>query len=76
MGAEAPVADADGVFGAIFGVWNVFQSPGVDFRLIALGAMLPLAIDAPFRSHIGQMGLWPLVEGWRIAPTFRSGACR
>ena len=23
------------VFGAIFGVWNVFQSPGLDFRLIA-----------------------------------------
>ena len=26
------------VFGSIFGVWNVFQSPGLDFRLIALGA--------------------------------------
>ena len=34
--------------GSIFGVWNVFQSSGLDFRLIALGAVLPLAIDAPF----------------------------
>ena len=38
-------------FGSIFGVWNVFQSPGLDFRLIVLGALLPLAIDAPFRSQ-------------------------
>jgi hypothetical protein len=38
-------------FGSIFGVWNVFQSPGVDFRLIALGALLPLAIDAPFGAQ-------------------------
>ena len=30
-------------FGSIFAVWNVFQSPGLDFRLIALGALLPLA---------------------------------
>jgi hypothetical protein len=35
-------------FGSIFGVWNVFQSPGLDFRLIALGALMPLALDAPF----------------------------
>jgi hypothetical protein len=35
-------------FGAIFGVWNVFQSGGLDFRLVALGAVLPLAVDAPF----------------------------
>ncbi len=39
------------VFGSIFGVWNVFQSPGLDFRLIAGGALLPLLIDAPFRSQ-------------------------
>jgi hypothetical protein len=39
------------VFGAIFGVWNVFQSPGLDFRLIAAGALLPLVLDAPFRSQ-------------------------
>jgi hypothetical protein len=35
-------------FGSIFGVWNVFQSPGLDFRLIALGALLPLVLDLPF----------------------------
>jgi hypothetical protein len=34
--------------GSIFAVWNVFQSSGLDIRLIALGAVLPLAIDAPF----------------------------
>jgi hypothetical protein len=38
-------------FGSIFAVWNVFQSPGLDFRLVALGALLPLALDAPFRSQ-------------------------
>jgi len=36
------------VFGSIFGVWNVFQSPGLDFRLIALGALLPTLLDLPF----------------------------
>jgi hypothetical protein len=36
------------VFGSVFGVWNVFQSPGLDFRLIALGAMLPTLLDLPF----------------------------
>jgi hypothetical protein len=38
-------------FGAIFGVWNVFQSSGLDFRLVAAGALLPLAIDAPFGAQ-------------------------
>jgi hypothetical protein len=38
------------VFGSIFAVWNVFQSPGLDFRLIAVGALLPLVLDAPFRA--------------------------
>ena len=39
------------VFGAIFGVWNVFQSSGLDFRLVALGSLLPLLIDAPFGAQ-------------------------
>ena len=39
------------VFGAIFGVWNVFQSPGLDFRLVAVGALLPTLIDAPFGAQ-------------------------
>jgi hypothetical protein len=38
-------------FGAIFLVWNVFQSSGLDFRLIALGALLPEILDAPFGSQ-------------------------
>jgi hypothetical protein len=38
-------------FGAIFGVWNVFQSSGLDFRLVAGGAVLPLVIDAPFGAQ-------------------------
>jgi hypothetical protein len=38
-------------FGAIFGVWNVFQSPGLDFRLIVAGALLPELIDLPFRAQ-------------------------
>ena len=39
------------VFGAIFGVWNVFQSPGLDFRLIAIGALLPQLLDLPFGAQ-------------------------
>jgi len=39
------------VFGAIFGVWNVFQSPGLDFRLIVIGAVLPTLIDLPFGAQ-------------------------
>ena len=39
------------VFGAIFGVWSVFQSSGLDFRLVAIGAVLPELIDAPFRAQ-------------------------
>src|SRR4029079_11454491 len=35
-------------FGSMFAVWNVFQSPGLDFRLITLGALMPLLLDAPF----------------------------
>jgi hypothetical protein len=34
--------------GSTFAVWNVFQSTGLDIRLIAVGAVLPLLIDAPF----------------------------
>ncbi len=38
-------------FGAIFGVWNVFQSSGLDFRLVALGALVPELVDAPFGAQ-------------------------
>jgi hypothetical protein len=37
--------------GAVFGAWNVFQSSGLDFRLVAAGALLPLALDAPFGAQ-------------------------
>jgi len=39
------------VFGSIFLVWNVFQSSGLDFRLVAVGALLPTVIDAPFGAQ-------------------------
>jgi len=29
--------------GAVFAVWNIFQSAGLDFRTVAIGALLPLA---------------------------------
>lgn len=38
-------------FGSIFGVWNVFQSTGLDFRLVAIGAVAPLVVDAPFGAQ-------------------------
>jgi hypothetical protein len=38
-------------FGAIFVTWNVFQSTGLDFRLVAVGALFPLALDAPFGAQ-------------------------
>lgn len=28
-------------------VWNVFQSSGIDYRLVAAGSLLPLLIDLP-----------------------------
>jgi hypothetical protein len=35
----------------VFAVWNVFQSAGLDFRAVALGALLPLLIDLPARHQ-------------------------
>jgi len=35
-------------FGSIFGAWNVFQSSGLDFRLVAFGSVAPLAVDTAF----------------------------
>jgi hypothetical protein len=37
-------------FAAVFVVWNVFQSAGLDYRLVALGALAPL-VDAPFGAQ-------------------------
>lgn len=36
------------VAGSVLIVWAVFRSHGVDYRLVAAGALLPLVIDAPF----------------------------
>jgi len=33
--------------GSVFAVWNVFQSAGLDFRTVAVGALLPLLVDLP-----------------------------
>lgn len=33
---------------SVLGVFTVFRSVGIDYRLIALGAMAPLVLDAPF----------------------------
>jgi hypothetical protein len=37
------------VGGAVVGVWLVFRSPAVDYRLVVVGALLPLA-ELPFGS--------------------------
>ena len=37
--------------GAVFLVWNVFQSGGLDMRFVAIGALLPLVLDAPFAEQ-------------------------
>jgi hypothetical protein len=37
---------------SVLGVFEVFRSRGLDYRLIALGAMLPLLLDAP-SGHFG-----------------------
>lgn len=36
------------VAGSVLIVWAVFRSHGVDYRLVALGSLLPLAVDAPW----------------------------
>lgn len=43
------------VAGSVLIVWAVFRSHGVDYRFVAAGSLLPLAIDAPFgRPAIGH----------------------
>ena len=61
------------VFGSIFLVWNVFQSPGLDFRLIAAGSLLPLALDAPFRSPAYAHTLLSAVVVLILAMAFTAG---
>lgn len=33
---------------SVLAVFHVFRSAGLDFRLVALGSLLPLAVDLPF----------------------------
>ena len=63
-------------FGSIFGVWNVFQSPGLDFRLIAVGALLPLALDAPFGAQSYAHTLCSAVVVLVLAMVFTTGRGR
>ena len=63
-------------FGSIFGVWNVFQSPGLDFRLIAVGALLPLALDAPFGAQSYAHTLCSAVVVFVLAVVFTTGRGR
>ncbi|HEY1739047.1 MAG TPA: hypothetical protein VGI86_10070 [Acidimicrobiia bacterium] len=36
------------VGGSVFAIWNVFQTNGLDVRLLALGGLAPVIVDAPF----------------------------
>lgn len=63
-------------FGSIFGVWNVFQSPGLDFRLIAVGALLPLVLDAPFGAQSYAHTLLSAVLVLVLAMAFTAGRGR
>ncbi|HEY1739604.1 MAG TPA: hypothetical protein VGI86_12880 [Acidimicrobiia bacterium] len=36
------------VGGTVFAIWNVFQTNGLDVRLLALGGLAPVIVDAPF----------------------------
>ncbi len=63
-------------FGSIFAVWNVFQSPGLDFRLVAVGALLPLALDAPFRSQAYAHTLLSAVVVLTLAMALTAGRGR
>ncbi len=37
--------------GSVFAIWNVFQTNGLDVRLLALGGLAPLLVDAPFGAQ-------------------------
>ena len=37
--------------GTVFAIWNVFQSNGLDTRLLALGGLMPLLVDLPFGAQ-------------------------
>jgi hypothetical protein len=35
-------------------VWNVFRDPGIDYRILAVGALLPDVIDVPTRHLVAH----------------------
>ncbi len=48
--------------GSVFAIWNVFQSNGLDVRLLALGGLAPVLVDAAFGSmRYGHTLLVPVV---------------
>jgi hypothetical protein len=43
------------IAGSVLIVWAVFRSHGIDYRLVAAGALLPLVLDAPWgRPALGH----------------------
>jgi hypothetical protein len=62
--------------GSVFGVWNVFQSAGLDFRAVALGALLPLLIDQPFGHQAYAHALIAPVAALVVAMLATSGRGR
>ena len=48
--------------GAVFATFNVFQTSGLDYRLIALGALAPLIVDLPAgEQSVGHALITPTV---------------
>jgi hypothetical protein len=37
--------------GSVFAIWNVFQTNGLDVRLLALGGLAPLLVDVAFGAQ-------------------------
>jgi hypothetical protein len=40
--------------GAAFIVWNVFRDPSIDYRVLAIGALLPDVLDLPTRHRVAH----------------------
>lgn len=62
--------------GSVFAVWNVFQSAGLDFRAVAVGSLLPLAIDIPSAHQAYGHALLAPVAALLVVMLFTSGRGR
>ena len=62
--------------GSVFAVWNVFQSAGLDFRVVALGALLPLVVDVPSAQQAYGHALLAPVAALAIVMVVTSGRGR